>query len=116
MLVISKAPAARSEHPLAGPSLIPWVALVYVQEDGASNTSRLLSTIRILVTNYFSPACLGSVNCFAMLVPTVAVSTQNRRFTSDFPFGYSVGRVLLVPFLGCDSPDLGTRFFARLTL
>jgi hypothetical protein len=31
---------------------------------------------------------LGSVNCFAMLVPTVAVSSQNRRFTSDLPFGY----------------------------
>ena len=50
-----------------------------------------------------------------MLVPTVAVSLQNLRFASDLPFGYSVGRVLLVPFLGCYSPDLGTRFAAMLT-
>jgi hypothetical protein len=40
---------------------------------------------------------------------------SNRRFTSDLPFSYSVSRAPLVPFLGCNSPDLGTRFFPFVT-
>jgi hypothetical protein len=42
-----------------------------------------------------------------MLVPTVALSPQNRRFASDLPFGYSVGEFSWFRFWDAIVPSLG---------
>src|SRR5215471_2239842 len=63
-------------------------------EDGASNT------------HYFSPACLGSVNCFAMRVPTVVTLVNSARHRSAFAQTIP----LVLPLVGFPCPDIGTHW------
>jgi hypothetical protein len=80
-----------------------YVGCVGLATEGWRFEHVTLIVIKVLVTNYFSPAFLGSVNCFAMLVPNPDChqlsSCTDPRSLKEFSF-YCRLWDLRVPILG----------------
>jgi hypothetical protein len=84
--VISKAPAARSEHPLAGLSLIPWLRW-FMYRRWRSEHVALIVYDKNSRHQLFLTCVFGECQLLCNARANGCCEHLNRRFTSDLPFG-----------------------------